>query len=809
MKEPFEIIGKIRYGYDCVAATTPAGWTCAALVIEDIDDVFVERFAGAGEAGSHTLLRDGKDREVWSRALQELKRKVVMISADGDGPVELTAAERVTGLAVAGGVGPAVVWCERRGGEWRLMLWRDGGADVVVAGPEQLCAPTCARLGSELVLACESVESGEETICVWTASGELLFQAPGRRPQLVADASGGGTLLVERCESPESVRLCVVPVRDGVPGDKIALPAAGDYNMNAHAARHPEDGALYVVHEACPAWGIDERAGLHRDVALWRLGEGDSAFRPAAGTGNGVVPLPREAFYDRSAQNYTTILPRIVFWNDRPAVACKRFHLLGHKSHSWDVCFSTFDGERWGEPKRISAHVGEPDGGYEVLNVEGRLVGFLPACETHPLNTLADEAAALDELGAELFSNGVRYRSMGYERPAKGQRIEIVRCLPDAAPTPQSPPAGKPAVYAIPPSLREVCPAPPPLAESPEGMQLIWGDLHPHTAYSKCMGANDGLPLDVLRMQRDTMGCKVLCIVEHTNSMRCPEFVHTYDLLEQEAAGRCVALYGMESGGGNPAQHINFYAADRAVFDQLRAVPQECRDERPMFARIREEFAAGTVLPMRHMHGRSDGEFGVGGARNTELFDPELEVAMEAMQTRGDMMVDLFSKQYNGPLFPNVFLNAGARVGLVGGSDHSRGGGPNHFCLTGLWVREMTPEGVFDALKERRTVAVSNGKVAIHALLKGRPMGSEVSVSGPVRIAAHVSCGRRILRACLLRDGELLGWQDVNADRATLELVDEDPAPGYHWYVVTVQAVSVYYWGLTLAHASPFFVTVQ
>ncbi len=806
MKEPFEIVGSIKYGYESVAATTSAGWICAALVMDDIDDIFVDHFAGVGEAGSHTVLKDGKDMEGWSRALQELKRKVVMLSADGGGPVELTSAERIAGLVVVGGGEPAVAWCERRGDEWRLMLWRAGEADVVTAGREQLCAPACARLGSELVLACESVESGEEVVRVWTASGKLLFRVPGRRPLLVADASGGGMLLIERCEGPESVRLCAVPVRDGVPGEEIILPAIGDYNMNAHAARAPHDGALYVAHEACPAWGIDERAGLHRDVALWRLGEGDDAFRPAAGTGNGIVPLPREAFYDRGMQNYTTILPRIVFWNDRPAVTYRRFHLLGHKSHSWDVCFCALDGERWGEPRRISAHVGEPDGSYEVLSTEDGLVGFLPACDTPAMNTLADDAAAIDEFGAEAFSKGMRFRGKGHERPAKNQRVEIVHCQPAACPPPESAPFGKPGAYAIPPSLRDVCPAPPPLAESPVGMQLIWGDLHPHTAYSKCMGANDGLPLDVLRMQRDAMGCEVLCLVEHTNSMRCPEFAHTYDLLEQEAAGRCVALYGMESGGGIPAQHINFYAADRAVFDRLRAAPQMYPEERGMFAHIREECAEGTVLPMRHMHGRDEGEFGICGPRNTELFDPDLEVAMEAMQTRGDMMI---SKRYAGPLFPNVFLNAGARIGLVGGSDHSRGGGPNHFCLTGLWVREITPQGVFDALKQRRTIAISNGKVAIHALLEGQPMGSEVTVSGTVRITAHVSCGHRILRACLLRDGEMLSWQDVNADQATIELVDEDPTPGYHWYVVTVQAISVYYWGLALAHASPFFVTVQ
>ena len=52
-------------------------------------------------------------------------------------------------------------------------------------------------------------------------------------------------------------------------------------------------------------------------------------------------------------------------------------------------------------------------------------------------------------------------------------------------------------------------------------------------------------------------------------------------------------------------------------------------------------------------------------------------------------------------------------LGLVGGSDHSSDAGPNHFCLTGFWVDEVTPEAVWEALWSRRTLAFSNGKISI------------------------------------------------------------------------------------------------
>ena len=76
---------------------------------------------------------------------------------------------------------------------------------------------------------------------------------------------------------------------------------------------------------------------------------------------------------------------------------------------------------------------------------------------------------------------------------------------------------------------------------------------------------------------------------------------------------------------------------------------------------------------------------------------------MEAMQNRGNRMME----GADPPLFPSNFLGAGARIGLVGGSDHCRAAGPNRFCLTGLWVRQITGEAVLEALRSRRTVATA------------------------------------------------------------------------------------------------------
>jgi len=307
-----------------------------------------------------------------------------------------------------------------------------------------------------------------------------------------------------------------------------------------------------------------------------------------------------------------------------------------------------------------------------------------------------------------------------------------------------------------------------------------------------------------VRFQREMLGCRVLCLTEHVEYMSYPEFTHVLDAVEAEAGDDCVALYGVE-WGKKPAHHTNFYAIDRRVFCRLRGILLACDHLTSVYERIKRELPAGSVVAIRHFHGMNADEFGTSGPRVADTHDPELEPAMEAMQTRGNKMIA--DEQF--PLFPSNFLNAGARVGLVGGSDHSRGKGPNHFCLTGFWVAGIGPAAVLDAIRSRRTIAAANGKVAIHATLAGEPMGGCVSVSGPLRLRADVASAGTIRRVGLMRGGRMLAWTELAERSASVELVDREAAPGRHWYAVTAEADSALREPPVLAHASPFFVELR
>jgi hypothetical protein len=333
---------------------------------------------------------------------------------------------------------------------------------------------------------------------------------------------------------------------------------------------------------------------------------------------------------------------------------------------------------------------------------------------------------------------------------------------------------------------------------------LIWGDLHSHTNYSKCMSAMDGCPDEIFRYARDVLGCRVFTFMDHNNQIGGPEVAWLGDRLEVLAGSYGIPLFGFE-GGVNPGRHTNYYAHDRELYDRLRCVLDSHGGDRlNIYRQLVEDLPHDSTLALRHFHGKIIEEDHL-----VQSFESQLEVAMESMQGRNNALL-ITEKRFS--LFPNQFLDAGFKVGLVGGSDHFRARGPNRFCLTGFWVKEPTVDGVWEALRNRYTIAMSNARISLAARMKGQLAGRALTVERgqDVRIRLSAACGHMVTRAALIRDGVVLPPVDFGANSATVELVDPDPPGGRHWYVPTVEVKTAYDEGNRgYGHTSPFFVMVQ
>ncbi len=811
-------LSTIANGYSCSLGLSQSGWFAGVLVLANTDQEFVDGYESIQGGLPTAVLHPGKNYSDWKNRIMYRKPEVYL-SAEGRCDL-LGQAELISGVsAVSGDTGPVLIWIERSFKEWRLMCYRRGSLLPLEVRHSVIKNPQAVLHQGRFVYCFEYLDAGCERIAVYDKDGSLLTDLAGRSPALV---SGCDLMLAyEESRGPNDVRIKIRVIvmekndtnDENADGGEYLIPALLDQNFNPRPVYDSEHERVYLVHEAAPAWGENWFFSIYRELGLWCLEKGAENFLPAAHCPQGRLPLPPTFDMNDTNNNWphvswygilgsefdcikqhAPIMPRPFLLDGSLAVAYRRFAVDG--GHTWKTVYTVLGEDGWSPGREIGDFYHEADTDYSVLTDDGLLYAAWQTCSV-PMVHERREATLRAGLSAS---------SWQCLEPAWDYRAVVIT---EAIPESLEFRSEKETELVSRPNTRrrhplDLCPPPPELAGDSLTPQLLWGDMHAHTNYSVCSAATDGTMLDVMRFQRDILGCQVLCITDHGGRESLPSQLFSYDILELEAADRCIPLFGVEPSTF-PAHNINFYCVNRRIFNALRTCYYSNRDERDIFQQIKEEFPAGSVIAIRHFHGKDDGSYGVRSAKTVGLYDAELEPAMEAMQIRGNRMV---TDDDQGPIFPNNFLDAGARIGLVGGTDHAIKWEPHSFCLTGFWVDEASPRGVFKALKSRKTFACSNGKLALHTDCTGRPMGEAVECSAQVRITCRYACSQPVEWIALMRDGKLLEKHAVRNRTGKITLTDSDVGPGRHWYVACAEADSRIEGLKILAQASPYFVTV-
>jgi mycothiol synthase len=140
-----------------------------------------------------------------------------------------------------------------------------------------------------------------------------------------------------------------------------------------------------------------------------------------------------------------------------------------------------------------------------------------------------------------------------------------------------------------------------------------------------------------------------------------------------------------------------------------------------------------------------------------------------------------------------VALRSGLRVGFTAGSDtHSgRPGGsakeprPYWGGLCAVWAQALTRRALFEALRARRTVALTGARIALRFSVNGAPMGSELPLTARRELIVEVWGADRIARVELMRDGAALHVERPDADVARIEFEDPTDRPAFYHCRVT------------------------
>lgn len=185
--------------------------------------------------------------------------------------------------------------------------------------------------------------------------------------------------------------------------------------------------------------------------------------------------------------------------------------------------------------------------------------------------------------------------------------------------------------------------------------QLLWGDLHRHSTLSKCIPERDGTLWDHYRWAQDVIGLDFYSTTDHTeqtSDFEARKGRIWSDLFHNEPD--FVSIYGYEQNFRD-AEHTNFFYMDKDLAQFVRKIRLKNTSLTDAIKMLDAENMRGKVLIARHFHGD-----GFGNKYETAPpINPDYEWVVEAVQTRG------FS-----PVTIAHYLSSGAKVGLVGSSDH-------------------------------------------------------------------------------------------------------------------------------------------
>lgn len=299
---------------------------------------------------------------------------------------------------------------------------------------------------------------------------------------------------------------------------------------------------------------------------------------------------------------------------------------------------------------------------------------------------------------------------------------------------------------------------------------LYWADTHVHSVLSPDV---EGEVDELIHFARDVANIDAVCIVDndcypHKALTEAEWRVHQAFSAHFTDEGRFVVFPGWEytyhRQDLEPDFNHRVIMYPRPGGRLHRRIDPEGEDDEALFRRLR---GTGALCYPHHCSYR--------------IVDPALDRNVEVCSSWRICLAETD--------FTLRMLQSGERFGFVASSDTHRAVPGLGGALTGLYAEALTPEALFDAYRNRRTIATQGFFVLVDFRVGGIFIGGEGNVPSSPEICATVRAPMDLQTVEVLRDGTTIFREMPRAREAELHWVDTNVAPGDHFYFLRIRLV--------------------
>jgi hypothetical protein len=164
--------------------------------------------------------------------------------------------------------------------------------------------------------------------------------------------------------------------------------------------------------------------------------------------------------------------------------------------------------------------------------------------------------------------------------------------------------------------------------------------------------------------------------------------------------------------------------------------------------------------------------------RGWEGYDPDLQPIVEITSAWREPREESSQLKPSGKV-RSVWeaLERGYRIGFVGSGDTHWLGPGEDYGITGAYVRNLTREDVFDAIRKRRVFASTGARMLLDFRVNGTFMGGETSVSGRPRVEVAVTGDGDLERIEIVRDHRIVYASPCSGSKTSIEYIDQAGKP--------------------------------